>query len=154
MKYRATAHLHDLHRAQSLLRSEGFPAARWHWPVALAEEGDELRAVLGTTLEHGLVIAGPMAIDRSLGKRAPYVAYRLGRFYDRVMSSVGVRRYYTRVEHRLSQFRYLVKRLGFDEVSDDGAGGVWFVKTAGRWGQIRASDHVHPVDGLKQRINS
>jgi hypothetical protein len=152
MKYRATFHPHDLHRAQSLLREEGFPAVQWRWPVVIAEDGRRLRAVVGTRWEHGLVVGGPMVIDRELRGRAPLVAYRLGRFYDKVMAGVGVRRYYIDVENRLSQFKYILKRLGFEEDCDDGAGGTWFLKTAGRWGQVRVSDHERPINGLKQRV--
>jgi len=153
MKYIATADSHDLHRAQSLLRAEGYDRVNWHWPVVLADDGKKLRGAVGTKLERGLVIAGPMVIDRTLRGRAPLVAYRLGSAYDRVMAAIGIRRYYVHVEHKLSQFQYILKRLGYEEDSDDGAGGVWFIKSAGGpWGQVRRSDHLDPVNGLKQRI--
>ena len=152
MKYLATVHPHDLHRAQSLLRKEGMPAAQWSWPVALAQEDGHVRAAVGTQLDQGLVIAGPMVLDRALGGRAPLVAYRLGRFYDRIMAGCGIQRYYAHVDENLSQFHYILKRLGFRDDQDDGAGGIWYVKKAGHWGQERRSDHEVPVDGLRQRV--
>jgi len=152
VNYRATVHDHDLHRAQSLLREEGWPWAQWHWPVVVAEEGRHIRGAIGTTLEAGLVIMGPMALDRRLGKRAPFVAYRMGRFYDMLMGGIGMKEYYMRIEPELSQFIYLMDRLGFDRVAVEGDPGQWFKRRVGPWGQRRRSTHAQPVDGLAQRV--
>lgn len=150
--YRVSADPKDFHRVVSLMRDQGRKCPRMLWPVALAEDGPELVAAVGTNVTRGLVIAGPIVIADHLGRRAPVIAYRLGELYDRTMARCGIRRYYCYTGPELTQWQYVLERLGFQREAVEGAEGQWYTREAGRiWGQQLDSSHARPVDGLRQR---
>jgi hypothetical protein len=152
--YRASARVEDMHRVVSLARAEGQRAPRLVWPVVVAEDGRHLVAAIGTSVKHGLVVAGPVLLQRHLGRRAWTIAYRMGRLYDRAMAAAGVRAYYVYVEPALTQWQYVLERLDYVPVASR-APGQWYRRTAGEpWGQVLDSSHAEPVDGLRQRLQA
>lgn len=142
-----------MHRLVSLLRDQGRRCPRLYWPLALAEDRARLVAGIGTHVKHGLVLAGPIALDPALARRAPVIAYRLGEVYDRAMASAGIRLYYCYAAADLPQWQYTLERLGYEPVPVPGEPGQWYKRWAGQpWGQQLDSSHAEPVDGLRQRL--
>jgi hypothetical protein len=153
--YRVSGARSDMHRLVSLCREQKRKCPPLLWPLALAEEGRDLVAAVGTHCAHGIVIAGPVAIRDSLGRRAWMIAYRLGQLYDHAMAASGVRTYYGHVSHALPQWAYVLERLGYEPVPVPGELGQWFRRHAGQpWGQQIDSTHAEPVDGLRQRLRA
>jgi hypothetical protein len=149
--YRVTANRPDMHRAQSLLRAQGQKRVQWHYPVVLAEQGPELLGALGTQIISEQVVCGPLVLRRDLGRRAPLVAYRLGRLYEDALRKAGVRFYILYVPPRLTQWAYVLERLGYEPVPPEHpGGGQWFRRWIGPWGQVHPSRHEAPMDGFAQ----
>lgn len=153
--YRITAAVPDMHRLISLARAEQqWTGGRLLWPVVLAEAGGEVLAGCATQAQHGLVVAAPLVLRHDLGRRAAVIAYRLGQVYDRAMLAAGVRAYYAHVAGELTQWQYVLERLGFVPVPVEGETGQWYRRETGRWGQVLDSRHAEPVDGLRQRLRA
>jgi hypothetical protein len=152
--YRVSGQVHDMHRVVSLLRAERRRAPRLSWPLVLAEAGPHLIGAVGTTLTHGLVICGPLVLQRELGRRAAVIAYRLGELYDQTVGALGIRAYYVHIPVELTQYRYVIERLGFERLEVPEDPGYWYRRTPGRWGQVLDSSHAEVVDGLRQRLQA
>ena len=153
--YRVSGLVRDCHRLKSLARRERQACAHLSWPLALAEDASgHLVAGIGTDIAHGLVIGEPLVLDRRLGRRAWVIAYRLGETYDDAMATLGIRAYYGHVPAGLTQYQYVLERLGFVRVPVPEDPGVWYRREAGGLRQVLASSHAVPVDGLRQRLQA
>lgn len=99
MRLRVAQNPGDYKLARDLLRAEDkVPEQPLKFPTIIAfNDDDKVVGVIATTIQEGMIIAGPLAVDSS--QRRIFTALKLMQAYDNAMMKVGIFTYILPVEY-------------------------------------------------------
>ena len=86
----------DFHEAHALMRGEGVPEQTLGFPTMLLVEEDQIVGMIGTDIQKGMIIAGPLVM-RSDRKRIQS-AIKMVEMYEMALRGIGISTFIFHVE--------------------------------------------------------
>ena len=115
---------------QSRMRVNRVPSLTW-----VAEEDGVLCAALGLDWEQGMTVAGPLMVDRSLGRK-PWMILRLVETMERWMTEAGGTEYLFGVACANKRWNAIAKKFAVRYVTKDGR--HWYLRRLTEHGDGRS----------------
>lgn len=78
----------DFHKAHDLMRAEGVPEQSLGFPTLMAFEDDEPIGLIGTNIQKGMIIAGPLVMKSD--RRRIHTAIKMVEMYEMALRGMGI----------------------------------------------------------------
>ena len=108
---------------QSRMRLSRVPSLTW-----VAEDNGIIQAAIGLDWEQGKTVAGPLVVDRRLGRK-PWMILRLVETMERWMSQAGGTEYLFGVACANTRWNAIAKKFAVRYVTKDGR--HWYLRRLG-----------------------
>jgi len=94
--YRIASDPVDFHRAHALMRAEGVPEQKLGFPTLLAIEDKKAVGIIGTDIQKGMIIAGPLVMKSD--RRRIHTAIKMAEMYEMSLRGMGISTFIFHVE--------------------------------------------------------